>query len=153
MEEAYKGKNCKAAVSYISCLSRIIIWALCACVPLQLYPTLCDPIGCSPPGSSVHGILQARILGYVAMPSSKGSSRPRNWMHISHIFGIARQVLHHSCQLESHNWSWQQVKELVNLGLVGLWNGCLVLRRTVTDFIFCDFVLQNHCRWWLQTWN
>ena len=44
------------------------------CVPaksLQLCPTLCDPMNCSPPGSSVHGILQARILEWVAMPSSR----------------------------------------------------------------------------------
>ena len=41
-------------------------------------PALCDPMDCSPPGSSVHGILQARILEYVAMPSSRGSSRPRD---------------------------------------------------------------------------
>jgi len=45
----------------------------------QSCPTLCDPMGCSSPGSSVHGILQARILEWVAMPSSKGSSRPRDW--------------------------------------------------------------------------
>ena len=41
-------------------------------------PTLCDPKDCSLPGSSVHGILQARILTWMAMPSSKGSSRPRD---------------------------------------------------------------------------
>ena len=40
-------------------------------------PTLCDPMDCSPPGSSVHGNLQARILEWVAMPSSRGSSQPR----------------------------------------------------------------------------
>ena len=41
---------------------------------LQLCPTLCDPMNCSPPGSSVHGILQARILEWVVMPSSGGIS-------------------------------------------------------------------------------
>ena len=41
---------------------------------LQLYPTLCDPVGCSPPGFSIHGILQARVLEWVAMTSSRGSS-------------------------------------------------------------------------------
>ena len=41
---------------------------------LQLCPILCDPMDCSPPGSSVRGILQARILEWVAMPSSRGSS-------------------------------------------------------------------------------
>ena len=40
--------------------------------------TLCDPMDYSPPGSSVHGILQARILVWVAMPFSRGSSQPRD---------------------------------------------------------------------------
>ena len=44
---------------------------------LQSCLTLCDPVDCSPPGSSVHGTLQARILEWAAMPSSRGSSRPR----------------------------------------------------------------------------
>ena len=43
---------------------------------LQSCLTLCDPMDCSPPGSSVHVILQARILAWVAMPSSRGSSYP-----------------------------------------------------------------------------
>ena len=43
---------------------------------LQSYPTLFDPMDCSPSGSSVHGILQARILAWVALPSSRGSSDP-----------------------------------------------------------------------------
>ena len=45
---------------------------------LQLYLTLCDPMHCSLSGSSVHGILQARILEWVAMPSSRGSSQFRD---------------------------------------------------------------------------
>ena len=52
---------------------------------LQSCPTLCDPIDGSPPGSSVHGILQARTLEWVAMPSSKGSSQPRDQTHIFYI--------------------------------------------------------------------
>ena len=44
----------------------------------QLCQTLCDLMDCSPLGSSVHGILQARILESVAMPSSRASSRPRD---------------------------------------------------------------------------
>jgi len=42
------------------------------------YPTLCDPMDKSPPGSSVLGILQARILEWVAMPFSRGSFQPRD---------------------------------------------------------------------------
>ena len=44
----------------------------------QSCPTLCYPVDCSPPGSSVHGILQARILEWVAISFSRGSSRPRS---------------------------------------------------------------------------
>ena len=53
---------------------------------LQSCLTLCDPMDYSPPGSSVPGILQARILEWVAMPSSRGSSRPRDWTCISFIY-------------------------------------------------------------------
>ena len=50
---------------------------ICCCFLLdQSFLTLCDPMDCSPPGSSLHGILQAKMLEYVAMPSSRGSSTP-----------------------------------------------------------------------------
>ena len=49
----------------------------------QSCPTLWDPIGCSLPGSSVHGILQARILEWVAIPLSRGSSQPRDRTWVS----------------------------------------------------------------------
>ena len=52
---------------------------------LQLCPTLCDPMDCSLPDSSVHGILQAGILEWFAMPVSRGSSRLRGWTQVSHI--------------------------------------------------------------------
>ena len=44
----------------------------------QSYLTICNPMACILPGSSVHGILQARILEWVAIPFSKGSSQPSN---------------------------------------------------------------------------
>ena len=57
---------------------------LCSlCSVTQLCLTLCDPMDCSPQGSSVHGILQARILEWVAMPSSRGSSLPRDRTQVS----------------------------------------------------------------------
>ena len=48
----------------------------CGCVCAQSCLTLCDPMDCSPPGSSVHGFSQARILEWVAIPLSRGSSDP-----------------------------------------------------------------------------
>ena len=50
---------------------------------LQSCMTLCNPMDCSPPGSSVHGILQARILEWVVMPASRGSSQPRDPTRVS----------------------------------------------------------------------
>ena len=48
------------------------------CVRVQLCPSLGDPVGCSPPGSFVYGFFQARILEWVAISSSRGSSQPRD---------------------------------------------------------------------------
>ena len=57
----------------------------CKCVSAQLCPTLCDPMDCSPPGSSVYGILGARILEWVAISYSRGSSWPRDPNCVSSI--------------------------------------------------------------------
>ena len=54
---------------------------------LQSCPTVCDPVDYSPPGSSVHGILQARILKWVAISFLRGSSPPRDLTQVSHIAG------------------------------------------------------------------
>ena len=62
----------------------------CSEVCIQSCPTLCDPIDCSPPGSSVHGIVQAKILEWSAISFSKGSSPPRDYTHISCISCIGR---------------------------------------------------------------
>ena len=53
----------------------------------QSCPTFWDPMDCSLSGSSVHGLLQARILEWVAIPFSRRSSQPRDWPRISHIAG------------------------------------------------------------------
>ena len=55
---------------------------------------LCKPMVCSPPGSSVHGILQARILEWVAMPFSRGPSRPRDQTLVSCLSCTDRRVLY-----------------------------------------------------------
>jgi len=63
---------------------------VCVCVCLlvaQSCPTLCDPMGCSPPGSSVHGILQVRILEWAAIPFCRASSQSRDQTQVSCIAG------------------------------------------------------------------
>ena len=53
----------------------------------QSCPTLCDPMECSLPCSSIHGIFQARVLEWIAISFSRGSSGPRDWTWVSHITG------------------------------------------------------------------
>ena len=62
-------------------------WRLHCVLVAQLCLTLCDPMDCSTPGSSVHGISQARIPEWVAIPSSRGSSWPRDRAWVSCIAG------------------------------------------------------------------
>ena len=69
---------------------------VCVCVCAELlsciWLALCDSMDCSPPGSSVHGIFQAKILQWVAVSSSKGSFRPRDWTHISYVSCTGKQI-------------------------------------------------------------
>ena len=61
---------------------------------LQSCSALHDPMDSSPPGSSVHGTLQARVLEWLAMPSSKGSSQTRDPTHVSSVSRIGRWALY-----------------------------------------------------------
>ena len=74
--------------SWGSCLS---LYGLCyeneEVLVAQLCPTLCDPMDRSPPGSSLHVVFQARTLEWAAMPTARGSSRPRDWTWVSCIAG------------------------------------------------------------------
>ena len=79
----------KYIYSILKYILYIIYITLCAvlCVVALSCPTLCNCMDCSPPGSSVHGILQARILEWVAMPSSRESSQVRDRTQVSGIAG------------------------------------------------------------------
>ena len=65
-----------------NCLETVVVQYLVLCL-FSRVQFFCDPMDCSPPGSSVHGILQARVLGWVAIPFSRGSSQLRDWTHLS----------------------------------------------------------------------
>ena len=62
------------------------------CLVAKSYLTLCDPMSCSLPGSFVHGTSQASILEWVAISLSRGSSLPRDRIHVS---CVGRQILYH----------------------------------------------------------
>ena len=89
---------------------------------VQLCPTLWDPMDCSPPGSSVHRLLQARILEWVAIPFRRGSSPPRERTWVSCIAGRFFTV-----------WA---MREFPNLGRE--WD-----RRRQDDGISWCFVMDN----------
>ena len=57
--------------------------------------TLCDLMDCSPPSSSIHGTLLARIMEWVAIPFSRGSSQPRDRTQVSYIWCIEKRLLYH----------------------------------------------------------
>ena len=71
------------------------------CVCAQSCPTLCNPIDCSLPGPSVHGLFQARILEWVVISYSRGSSPPRDRTPISGTTCISRHILYHCATWEA----------------------------------------------------
>ena len=85
----------------------------------HLCPTLCNLMDCSLPGSSVHGILQARVLEWVAISLSRGSSQPRDRTLASHIAGrrftvwATRETVHHrglECKSRKSRATWSNRK-------------------------------------------
>ena len=80
----------------------------------QPCPTLCYPVDCSPPGFSVHGIVQARILEWVAISSSRGSSQPADRTHVSCSSCIAGRfftIWATSEALCNSYWTWNDRKD------------------------------------------
>ena len=84
---------CKAPNSTHSQFVDFIFIVGGACSVAQLCLTLCNPMDCKPPGLSVHGIFQARILKWVVISSSRGSSQPRDRTLIFCFFCIGRRIL------------------------------------------------------------
>ena len=113
------------------------------CSVVQSCLTLCDPVDCSLPGSSVHGILQARILEWVAMSSSRGSSRPRDGTHVSYISCIGRWVLYHYWHLGSPPIQIQDC-------LTGFISICSPL-STLCGRVFGGYILQEEFTLLLET--
>ena len=108
-------KHCKVGLTLKS-LSRV-----------QLFVT---PMDYSLPGSSVHGIFQARVLEWVAISFSRGSSQPRDWTHVSHIAGrlftvwATREALKYKWKLLGHVSLWSQgLLEFMEFSRPEYWSG------------------------------
>ena len=89
--QGWVGIECEGNFSTYRILYHLTLESCDCAKSLPSYLTLCDPVDSSLSGSSVHGILQARILEWVAMPSSRRSFLPRDQTLISY----GRQVLYH----------------------------------------------------------
>ena len=101
----------------------------CCLVPSVMFNSL-QPIDCSPPVSSAHGILQAKILEWVAIPFSRGSPWPRDWTHISYLAN-SLPLYHLGSPLRSIS---------VHYEIFPLW----LLRTRTISISWCDFPL---CLW------
>ena len=97
---------------------RIEYCMCCVCAKsLQSCPTLCDPVDCSLPGSSVDRILQAKILEWVAISFSRGSSKPRDQTHISIFPALAGRFFTTSTTWEAlRQIYYPQIYRLPHLG-------------------------------------
>ena len=81
------------AIHSLKCIIMFKVW----CVSVRPYPTLCKSKVCSPPGSSVDGISQGRMLECFAIFLSRGSSRYREWTCVSCVSSTGRRILYHLC--------------------------------------------------------
>ena len=104
---------------------------MCACVQSCL--TLCSPVDFSQPGSSVHGILQARLVQHVAISSSRESSWPRDQTRVLCVSCIARQILYHEARVQNPiplltflQFKWNCAQLYTPSGLSGDFNSTLV---------------------------
>ena len=88
---------------FLSCNDHFLIWVISLfyflCSVAQSCLTLCGPMDCSLPGSSVHENFQTRTLEWVAISYSRGFSQPRNWTCVSRVSCNGRWVLYHKCHL------------------------------------------------------
>ena len=112
--------------------------------------TLCDPLSCSPPGSFVHGIFQARILEWVAISYSRWSSQPRYQTHVSYISYTCRRIIYHCTTWEAYIYNYFNIKLLILCTYI---NTGLYIFVYIYNFpyqywvmrVFCSLTVQ--CEW------
>ena len=103
----------------------------------QSCPTLCDPMDCSLSGSSIHGVFQARVLEWIAISFSRGSSRPRNRAWVSHTAGRHLTVW---ATIPPTTWT------VVALILLSAW--IQYLAHSKCSINFTTVIISSHVLWW-----
>ena len=128
----------------------------------QSCQTLCNPIDCSLPGSSVHGIPQARILEWVAIPFSWGFSQPRDQTWVSCIAGRFFKCLSHREAtiydiMNNKKKRIQTVENWTNDSVIKFWNATWYHFHTqYTQYIFVHLKLQGTLmlrKWFICAWS
>jgi len=138
------GKNEKKK-TYLFCIRGVSVQV--KVLVAQSCPTLCDPVDCSPPGSSVHGILQARILEWAAISFSRRPSRPRDRTQVSCITGGF--FTSWACREAQNLWAYS--KNLITLvasqeenSVVGGWrmwgNFAIIILLHHLRYPFCECI-------------
>ena len=116
------------------------------------------PVDCSLPGSSVHGISQARVLEWVAISFSRGSSWPRDWTCIS---CVGRQILYHWATREAQTLLWSSIC-MTAVPCTSVWverGGCVTPKprlhgaRELMKSHFCELLSVCLCAWHLACLN
>ena len=95
--------DCSLSIHFTEFLMGSEQYDVLLCSIAWSYLTLCDPLDCSAPGSSVHGIPQARILEWVAISYSRGSFSPRDQTQVPLVSCISRWILHLCAIWEVHS--------------------------------------------------
>ena len=118
------------------------------------------PADCSPPGSSVHGILQARIIDWVANPFSRGSSQPKDWTQVSCIAGRfftaeppgkpnfkneseSRSVVSDSLRFHELYSPWNSLGESTGVGSLSLLQGIFPTQGSNPGLLYCRQILYH----------
>ena len=110
---------------------------------------LCNPMDCSPPGPSIHGVFQARILEWVAIFFSRVSTRPMDWTQVSHIAGRlftlwATRESHNSSVLGFGLFGQEAYGILAATPPLGIYEKELRARSLIYKYIhFCSSIIHN----------
>ena len=124
---------------------RLIQCWLSCCLVTQQGPALCDPLDCSPPGSSVHGVFQARILQWVVISYCRGSSSPTDQTRVSCVFCIGRCILYHCA-------TWEALTNLEASNKYRTELNKLKFNRNWGLAYITDYAALWHCRSHLLPW-
>ena len=115
----------------------MLLWKESASEDVQSRPTLCDPMDCSPPGTSIHGIFQARVLEWVAISFSRGCCWPRDQTRVSRIAGRHFII-----------WATREALDATLSG-INLFFRNFVAYRNATEFCICLYcILQLYWIHW-----